>query len=161
MYRSVYRLFCWFNISRFYIIVELYSLHVVCHHIKFVMSMQSESSEQPSCGVPEGHQPIFDVANRDPMVPLPTPVHGDVRNPLVPWHLLCPIEPLPLQENILQAAMQLAEPHFLFCLWSNHWSGRRLLCSWQRWYVIAMWKVVVFHFVHLVLLRMPVMNLIL
>jgi len=76
------------------------------------MSTQSESSEQPSCGVPEGCQPIFDVANRDPTVPLPTPVHGDVRDPPVPWHLLHPIEPLPPQENILQAAMQLAEPQF-------------------------------------------------
>jgi len=78
------------------------------------MSTQSESLEQPSCGVPEGYQPIFDVANCDPKVPLPTPVHGDVCDPPVPWHLLCPIEPLRPQENILQATMQLAEPQFPF-----------------------------------------------
>ena len=48
------------------------------------------------------------------MVLLPTPVHGDVHDPPVPWHLICPIEPLLPQENILQAAMQLAEPHFPF-----------------------------------------------
>jgi len=59
------------------------------------MSTQSEESEQPVCGVPAGPLPIFDGPNHDP---------------LVPWHLLCPIEPLPLQENIMQAAMLLAEP---------------------------------------------------
>ena len=89
------------------------------------MSTQSESSEQPSYGVPEGRQPIFDGANCDPTVPLPTPVHGNVRDPLVPWHLLCPIDtPMPSQDNIWQTAMiqhaaimlgmQLAEPCLFF-----------------------------------------------
>jgi len=55
---------------------------------------------------------IFDGPNRDPLVLLPTP--GD---PPVPWHLLCPIEPLSLQENIMQAAMLLLEPPRYPWLW--------------------------------------------
>ncbi len=88
------------------------------------MSTQSEQSEQTVCGVSAGTLPIFDHPNHDQLVPLPTPVHGDVHDPPVPWHLLCPIEPLPPQENILQAAiiqhaaillaMQLAEPRLFF-----------------------------------------------
>jgi len=106
------------------------------------MSMQSESSEQPSCRVPEGHQPIFDGANRDPMVLLPTPVHGNVCDPPVPWHLLCPIEPpMPLQENIRQTAMiqhaaimlgmQLAEPRLFF------WATNRSIFLPTNWSVGA------------------------
>jgi len=84
------------------------------------MSTQSEQSEQTACGVSAGNLPIFNRRK----VPLHTPVHGDVRDPPVPWHLLRPIEPpMPLQENLWQTAliqhvailvgMQLAEPHFL------------------------------------------------
>jgi len=94
------------------------------------MSTQSESSEQPTCTVPEGRQPIFNHANHDPTVPLPTPVHGNVCDPPVPWHLLRPIDtPFPSQENIWKTAMiqhaaimlgmQLAEPRF-FGNWSIH-----------------------------------------
>ena len=72
--------------------------------------MQSKQSEQTVCGVSTGNLPIFDHPNCAPPVPLPTPVHGDVHNPPVLWHLLRPIEPMPPQENILQAAMNLAEP---------------------------------------------------
>jgi len=101
------------------------------------MSTQSEESKQPVFGVAAGPLPIFDGPNQDPLVPLPTPVHGDVHDPPVPWHLLRPIEPLLLQENIMQAAMQLAEPPF-FGLQSNCWSGRRLLCSWQKRFIVTM-----------------------
>jgi len=80
------------------------------------MSTQSEQLEQTVCGVSAGNLPIFDCPNCNQPVLLPTPVHGNVHNPPVPWHLLCPIEPLPPQENILQAAMQLAEPRFP-CFW--------------------------------------------
>jgi len=87
--------------------------------------MQSEQSEQPVCGVPAGPLPIFDGPNCNPPVPLPTPVHGNVRDPPVPWHLLHSIDtPMPLQENIQQTAMiqhaaimlgmQLAEPCLFF-----------------------------------------------
>ena len=76
------------------------------------MNTQSKQSEQTVCGVSAGTLPIFDHPNCDPPVLLPTPVHGDVCDPPVPWHLLCPIEPLPLQEDILQAAMLLAEPRY-------------------------------------------------
>jgi len=78
------------------------------------MSTQSEQSEQTVCGVSAGNLPI-----------LHTPVHGNVCNPPVPWHLLCPIDPpMPSQENIRQTAMiqhaaimlgmQLAELHLFF-----------------------------------------------
>jgi len=87
--------------------------------------MQSEQSEQTVCGVSAGNLPIFDCPNCNDLVPLHTPVHGDVRDPPVPWHLLRPIEPpMPLQENLWQTAliqhvailvgMQLAELRFFW-----------------------------------------------
>jgi len=80
------------------------------------MSTKSEVSKQSVFGV--AAKPIFDGPNRDPLVPLHTPVHGDVDDPPVPWHLLRPIEPLPMHENILQAAMILAEPRYPW-LWQR------------------------------------------
>jgi len=75
------------------------------------MSTKSDETKQPVFGV--AAEPIFDGGpNRDPLVLLPTPGHGDVHDPPIPWHLLTPIEPLPLQEDIMQAAMQLAEPSY-------------------------------------------------
>jgi len=74
------------------------------------MSTTSDETKQTVFGV--SAEPIFDGSNQDSLVPLPTPDHGDVRDPPVPWHLLTPIEPLLLQEDIMQAAMQLAEPSY-------------------------------------------------
>jgi len=74
------------------------------------MSTQSEESKQPVFGV--AAKTGFDGPNWDPLVPVHTPVHGDVDDPPVPWHLLHPLEPLLLHENILQAAIILAEPRY-------------------------------------------------
>jgi len=80
------------------------------------MSTKSDETKQPVFGVTA--EPIFDGSNQDSLVPLPTPDHGDVHDPPVPWHLLTPIKPLSLQEDIMQAAMQLAEPSYPW-LWRS------------------------------------------
>ena len=87
------------------------------------MSTHSEESKQPVIGV--AAKQILDGPNRDPRVPLPTPAPNcDPRVPLptpgdspVPWHLLRPIEPLSVQENIMQAAMILEEPRYIWSVW--------------------------------------------
>jgi len=73
------------------------------------MNTTTDETKQTVFGMSSA-EPIFDGSNRKLLVPLPNPDHGDVRDPPVPWHLLTPIEPLSLQEDIMQAAMQLAEP---------------------------------------------------
>ena len=73
------------------------------------MNTTTDETKQTVFGMSSA-EPIFDGSNRKLLVPLPNPVHGDVHDPPVPWHLLTPIEPLSLQEDIMQAAMQLAEP---------------------------------------------------
>jgi len=68
---------------------------------------------------------MFDHPNCDYPVTLHSPVHGDVCDQPVPWHLLCPIEPpRQSQENIQHNAkiqhstvllgMQLAELCFIW-----------------------------------------------
>jgi len=87
------------------------------------MSTHPEESKQPVIGV--AAKQILDGPNHDPRVPLPTPAPNcDPRVLLptpgdspVPWHLLRPIEPLSVQENIMQAAMILEEPRYIWSIW--------------------------------------------
>jgi len=99
------------------------------------MSTHPEESKQPVIGV--AAKQILDGPNRDPRVPLPTPAPNcDPQFPLptpgdspvpwhlptpgdspVPWHLLHPIESLSVQENIMQAAMILEEPSYIWSVW--------------------------------------------
>jgi len=80
------------------------------------MSTKSDETKQTVFGV--SAEPIFESSNQESLVPLSNPDHGDVHDPPVPWHLLTPIEPLSLQEDIMQAAMQLVEPSYPW-LWRS------------------------------------------